>query len=143
MDGALAALLDDLTSAKGKDGLPLLDRTLIVCMGEFGRTPGMLNERAGRDHHRHAHTSLFAGAGVLGGKIIGATDEVGGRVTKPDWHGKRAIYPEDVIATIYSAMGIDSTKKIIETPSGRPFYYIEDLSPVGYMEFDEISELFS
>ena len=50
--------------------------------------------------------------------------------------------PEDVICTMYSALGIDSAKKVTETPSGRPFYYIEDLSPLGPMRFDEVSELF-
>jgi hypothetical protein len=80
---------------------------------------------------------------VLDGKIIGATDDVGNPVTRPDWHAKRSIYPEDVMAIIYSLMGIDWTKKIVETPSGRPFYYIENVSPVGVMEFDEISELFT
>ena len=143
MDGALATLLDDLESTKSADGRSLLEKTLVVCMGEFGRTPGALNPRNGRDHHRFAHTGLFAGAGVTGGKIIGATDDIGNRVIRPDWHAGRSIYPEDVIATIYSTLGIDWTKQIVDTPSGRPFYYIEDLSPVGVMRFDEIGELFS
>ena len=143
MDSALAALLDDLASARGGDGRTLLEKTFVVCMGEFGRTPGVLNPRAGRGHHRWAHTALFAGGGVMGGKIIGATDEIANRVVRSDWHIKRSIYPEDVLATIYSAMGIDWTKAIKETPSGRVFDYIDDASPVGYMAFDEINELFS
>ena len=79
----------------------------------------------------------------MGGKVIGGTDEIGSLVSKPDWHGARPIYPEDVLATIYSVMGVDWEKKITDTPSGRPFYYIEDVSPLGVMDFDEISELFS
>jgi uncharacterized protein (DUF1501 family) len=142
MDGALSALIDDLASMRRNDGQTLLDKTFIVCMGEFGRTPGGLNPRAGRGHHRWAHTALFAGGGVAGGKIIGATDDIANRVVRPDWHIKRSIYPEDVLATIYSVMGIDWTKTIKETPSGRVFYYIDDASPVGYMAFDEINELF-
>lgn len=58
---------------------------------------------------------------MLAGKIIGATHDVGNRVTTPDWHAKRSIYPEDVMATIYSLMGIDWAKKIVETRSRRPF----------------------
>ena len=143
MDGALATLLDDLESTRSEDGRSLLEKTLVVCMGEFGRTPGELNPRHGRDHHRYAHTGLFAGAGVVGGKIMGATDEIGNRVTRADWHAGRSVYPEDVMATIYSAMGIDWTKQITDTPSGRPFYYIEDISPLGMMRFDDIRELFS
>ena len=143
MDGALSGLLDDLASMEGDDGRSLLEKTFVVCMGEFGRTPGNINGRGGRDHHIYAHTGLFAGAGVAGGKVIGGTDEIGSLVSKPDWHGERPIYPEDVLATIYSVMGVDWEKKITDTPSGRPFYYIEDVSPLGVMDFDEISELFS
>ncbi len=143
MDGALSGLLDDLASMEGEDGRSLLEKTLVVCMGEFGRTPGDINGRGGRDHHIFAHTGLFAGAGVVGGKVIGGTDEIGTLVAEPGWHGQRPIYPEDVLATIYSVMGIDWEKKITDTPTGRPFYYIEDVSPLGVMDFDEISELFS
>ena len=53
------------------------------------------------------------------------------------------MYPEDVICTIYSALGIDWRTKIKETPSGRTFYYIENLSPLGAMMFDEVKELFT
>ena len=142
LDAALPNLITDLESQRDENGRSLLDKTLIVVMGEFGRTPGGLTINKGRDHHRYAAVALFAGAGVVGGKILGATDEIGGKVTRYDWHRKRSIYPEDVICTIYSALGIDSAKKVTETPSGRPFYYIEDLSPLGPMRFDEVSELF-
>jgi uncharacterized protein (DUF1501 family) len=142
-DSALANLITDLEIRKDKDGKRLLDKTLIVAMGEFGRTPGALTAGAGRDHHRYAAVALFAGAGVLGGKIIGATDEMAAKVVDPGWRHKRSIYPEDVICTTYSALGINWTTKLTGTPSGRPYYYIEDLSPSGPMKFDEITELFA
>jgi uncharacterized protein (DUF1501 family) len=141
-DAALAGLLTDLETRKDQTGKRLLDKTLIVAMGEFGRTPGELTFGAGRDHHRYAGVALFAGAGVLGGKILGATDNMGGKVVDSGWHRKRSIYPEDVMCTVYSALGINWTSRVTGTPSGRPYYYIEDLSPLGPMRFDEITELF-
>ena len=59
LDDSYASLLDDLSSAKDESGRSLLDKTLIVCMGEFGRTPGELNPLKGRDHHRYASTTVF------------------------------------------------------------------------------------
>jgi uncharacterized protein (DUF1501 family) len=120
----------------------LLDRTLIVCMGEFGRTTGDLTPGKGRDHHRFAMSGLFAGAGILGGRAIGATDELGARVVSSGWAKKRSIYPEDVGATIYSALGIDWTKEITNTPSGRAFQYVEFQSGTDFLDVSEIAELF-
>ncbi len=136
LDNALSALLDDLESAK------LLGRTLVCCTGEFGRTPGELTVNKGRDHFKDAFTGLFAGAGVQGGRAIGTTDDLGTRITDPGWHRKRPVYFEDVAATIYSALGIDWTKSITQTPSGRVFEYIENQSGTEFFEPDEISELF-
>src|SRR6185437_7592858 len=59
LDAAFAGLLTDLARMKTKRGEPLLDKTLIVCMGEFGRTVGDLTVNKGRDHHRFASTSIF------------------------------------------------------------------------------------
>jgi hypothetical protein len=143
LDPALAGLLDDLVVKTDGKGRCLIDKTMIVCMGEFGRTPGAANLRNGRDHHRYAAVSLFAGAGIKGGRAIGATDESGGRVVEPGWSNGRSIYPEDVLLTMYSVMGIDWAKQIQDTPSGRAFQYIEDISPKGVMKFGEISELFA
>jgi hypothetical protein len=142
LDDCYAALLDDLSATKDSSGRSLLDRTLIVCMGEFGRTPGAINANKGRDHYRYASTSVFSGAGVQGGRVIGATDDVGGKVVAPGWHGKRSIYTEDVVATIYSALGIDWSKKVTNTPSGRAFHYIEITSGTNLFRPDEVSELF-
>lgn len=143
LDGALSQLLTDLALTKTADGSRLLDKTLIVCMGEFGRTVGDLTVNKGRDHNRFASTSLFAGGGVKGGRVIGATDDTGGKVAESGWSRKRSIYSEDVTATIYSAMGIDWTKKITDTPSGRAFEYIEPVSGTTFVDFAEIDPLYS
>ena len=74
---------------------------------------------------------LFAGGGVKGDRIIGATDDIGGKVVTAGWHAKRSIYPEDVVTTIYSVLGIDWSKKIQNTPSGRTFYYVDGTSASG------------
>jgi hypothetical protein len=105
-DRAFSALVTDLHD-RG-----LLDSTLVVMMGEMGRTP-QINNRAGRDHWSMAQTVLWAGGGISGGQVIGATD-------------KHCAYPttepygvEDVVCTIFNLMGID-TNKTYFTPLGRP-----------------------
>ncbi len=136
LDAGLFALMSDLQAA-GR-----LDRTLIVVLGEFGRTTGQLTVGKGRDHHRFAMSGLFLGGGVKGGQIIGETTALGERVAKPGWSRNRSIYPEDTAATIYSALGIDWTKKVTNTPSGRFFQYVEPLSGTSVFEPAEIRELF-
>ena len=142
LDGALSGFLEDLENRKDARGRRLLDKTFIACMGEFGRTPGDLTLNKGRDHYRFASIGLFAGAGVRGGRILGATDQTASKVTDTGWAHKRSIYPEDVLVTMYSTMGIDWSKRVTNTPSGRMFEYVENLAPTGYMKFREISELF-
>ncbi len=105
-DVAFSALVDDL-KARG-----LLDETLLVCMGEFGRTP-KINKDAGRDHWGPAASLLFAGAGVRRGAVIGATDRDGARVVETP------IGPADVAFTILSALGIEP-RKHLTTADGRP-----------------------
>ena len=90
----------------------LLQDTLVVAMGEFGRTP-KINDKGGRDHWGRAGSLLFAGAGVKGGNVIGSTDKNGAFVTD------RPVRPADVAWTIYDALGIDPTKEL-HTPEGRP-----------------------
>ncbi len=142
LDAGLGALMGDMEKIKAQDGRSLLDRTLIVCMGEFGRTPGDVTVNKGRDHHRFAMSGLFAGGGVAGGHAIGATDEKGAQVVQAGWANKRSIYPEDVAATIYSALGIDWTKQITNTPSGRVFRYVDTQSGTDFLNVTEIAELF-
>ena len=94
LDMSLSTLLDDL------DERGLLDTTLVVAMGEFGRTP-RINKDAGRDHYPNAGCVLMAGAGVKRGTVIGATDRNGSVPATRPWS------PEDVAASIYHALGID------------------------------------
>ncbi len=99
-----------------------LKDTLVACFGEFGRTP-KLNKDAGRDHWGRAGSMLFAGAGVVGGKVIGATDKNGAYVTD------RPVRPADVAWTIYDALGIDANRELI-TPEGRPTHILTEGAPV-------------
>ena len=105
-DRAFAALLEDL------DQRGMLDTTLVIANGEFGRTP-KINSDAGRDHHCKAWSVVFAGAGITGGRVLGATDKTGTEVTD------LPVEPEDLLYTIYSILGIDPTKEH-HTPIGRP-----------------------
>lgn len=107
-DQAISVLLDDL-SQRG-----LLDTTLVVVMGEFGRTPDM-NPFGGRDHWPHCWSLVMAGGGIRGGRVIGTSDE------KAAYVADRRVSIGDVFATIYKALGIDWSKTY-ETPSGRPVY---------------------
>jgi hypothetical protein len=99
-----------------------LQDTLVVCIGEFGRTP-KINDKAGRDHWGRAGSMLFAGAGVRGGNVIGATDKNGAYVTD------RPVRPADVAWTIYDALGIDANRELM-TPEGRPSFILTEGAPV-------------
>jgi hypothetical protein len=143
LDIALSSLLEDLAARKRADGRSLLDETMVVCFGEFGRTPGDLSAASGRDHYQYALTGLFAGGGVQGGRVIGKTDELGAKVIEPDWNVKRSVYMEDVATTIYSALGIDWSKVIEGAPSGRAFHYIEPFASKQMIKNQEISTLFA
>jgi len=94
MDRGLSALLDDL-QARG-----LLQETLVVCLGEFGRTP-QINANAGRDHWAACNSVVLAGAGVPGGAVYGASDRLAA------WPKSNPVTPEDLAATIYHLLGID------------------------------------
>ncbi len=105
-DPAFATLVEDL-SDRG-----MLDSTLVIAMGEFGRTP-KVNDGAGRDHHNKAWTVAFAGGGLTGGRVIGATDKTATEVTDTPAE------PEDLMYTLYTMLGIDPTKEY-HTSIGRP-----------------------
>jgi Protein of unknown function (DUF1501) len=106
LDKALAALVQDLHD-RG-----LLASTLVVWMGEFGRTP-KINSLAGRDHWPQTGCAIVAGAGVKGGQAIGVTDARGGTPKE------RKVAPEDLVATIYQKLGVDTRKEYM-TPQLRP-----------------------
>ncbi|HZY86406.1 MAG TPA: DUF1501 domain-containing protein [Gemmataceae bacterium] len=105
-DQGFSALLEDM-HARG-----LLAETLVLVMGEFGRTP-KINKDVGRDHWGPAASLLFAGAGVREGQVLGATDKQGAYVTR------RPVAPADVACTVFEALGIDPRKQLL-TPDGRP-----------------------
>jgi len=113
-------------------------RTLIVIMGEFGRTPGDLNARGGRDHHKDCMSVAMLGGGVRGGKVIGTTDAIGDQITDPGWSKNRPIFMEDIAATIYSALGIDYTKAFTNTPTGRIFEYVPFAAGGQYVPVEEV-----
>lgn len=139
LDKGLANLLIDLAAAPGTNGGSVLDETLIVWMGEFGRTVGALTSQDGRDHY-FQHFACFAGGGVVGGKVIGQTTETGSSIIDPGWSAQRPAQYEDIAATIYSALGIDYTTVKHDDPFGRGFEYVP-FAAEGYWQ--PINELFS
>lgn len=104
IDKPLAGLLSDL-KRRG-----LLDETLVICGGEFGRTPASQRgpSKPGRDHSPSGYTTWLAGGGVRGGQVIGATDEVGYSAIE------RPVHPNDLHATILHALGLDQHKLYFE-----------------------------
>lgn len=117
LDAGLATLLEDLESSG------LLAETMLVMMGEFGRTVGPLTGQAGRDHFLQQF-AVFAGAGIKGGQAIGATNATGAETVESGWSRQREIRPEDIEATIYSAMGINWTTVRYDDPFQRGFEYV-------------------
>ena len=116
-DAGLGTLLADLK----ENGL--LDQTLVVALGEFGRTVGNPNQQAGRDHHLQ-QAVLFAGARIRGSRAIGSSDSEGYDTAETGWARSRPVRAEDIAATIYSAMGINWTHIRRDDPLGRGFEYI-------------------
>ena len=131
LDMGVANLLSDL-KASGQ-----LDQTLVVMAGEFGRTVGPLTGQAGRDHWPQQF-AFFAGAGVQGGRAIGATNATGSTTADYGWSQNRFVYAEDVEATIYSAAGIDWTTIRRDDPLGRGFEYVPQTGP---WQFTPVHEL--
>ncbi len=123
LDLGLGNLIADLANMPGQNGRTRLDETLIVVKGEFGRTVGNLNNQNGRDHYA-VHSTLFAGGGVIGGRAIGGTTPEGRFIDRPGWSQERAVGPEDIAATIYSALGINYTTTRRDDPLGRGFEYV-------------------
>jgi len=124
LDQTLSTLLEDLEQ-RG-----LLKSTIVLVMGEFGRTPN-LNPSGGRDHYPACWSLAVGGGGVRGGQIVGASDERGAQVAS------RMVTMGDLFATLYKAFGIDWTKEYM-TPIGRP---IKIANAVGDVTGTPISEL--
>ena len=105
-DQSLSALIEDL------DDRGLLDSTLVVALGEFGRTPN-INANAGRDHWPDCYTILLAGGGIHGGTVLGSSDRIGAYPeTDP-------VTPADLAATIYWRFGLDPHQTVPDQ-TGRP-----------------------
>lgn len=123
LDRGLAALMDDLANSG------LLDQTLVVVMGEFGRTPKIStfggSDSPGRDHWAHTYSGLFAGAGVRGGQVVGQSDAIAAYPLSRPWT------PADVCTTIFDALGVSPDASIVD-PLGRPNYLLngEVISPL-------------
>ena len=131
LDLGYAQLLSNLQA----DGM--LDKTLVVVAGEFGRTVGPLTGSSGRDHWKQ-QSIIFAGAGVKGGRALGVTDATGSDTVDYGWSGQRYVKPEDVEATIYSAMGIDWTTVRYDDPFGRGFEYVPFANQGLYMPITDL-----
>jgi len=131
MDTGVSQLMNDLI------GSGLFDQTMIVMAGEFGRTVGTLTAAAGRDHYPQQF-AFFAGGGVVGGRAIGVTNSSGSDTDDFGWSQQRYVYPEDIEATIYSAMGIDWTTVRHDDPLNRGFAYVPDTDPVQYAPITEL-----
>jgi uncharacterized protein (DUF1501 family) len=106
LDLAYSALLEDLAQ-RG-----LLDETLVVMLGEFGRTP-QINKAGGRDHWGPCQSIVLAGGGVKGGMVYGASDRIAAYPTRDP------VSPEDLIATVYDTMGLPA-ETLIRDELGRP-----------------------
>ncbi|QEL17204.1 DUF1501 domain-containing protein [Limnoglobus roseus] len=120
-DQTVSALIADL------DQRGLLESTMVIALGEFGRTPKISTlsgqTKAGRDHWANAMSVLFAGGKSPGGQIIGATDKNGFAAVE------RVLSPENFASTIYTKLGIDPNK-MLYTPQGRPTHIVSNGTPI-------------
>lgn len=121
-DNTVATLIQDLKQ-RG-----MLESTLVVALGEFGRTPKLSvlsgQDKAGRDHWANAMSVLMAGGGTPGGTVVGATDRKGFSAVD------RVLSPENFVSTIYHKLGIDPGK-ILYAPQGRPTHLVSDPTPIA------------
>ncbi len=111
LDPAFATLVKDLHDRR------MLDSTMVIVMGEFGRTP-KVNERGGRDHYPRAWSMAMAGGGIQGGRVIGETDKDGVEVKD------RPVTVPELMATIYTCLGVDFSKKL-PTPLGNRIVIVD------------------
>ena len=119
-DRGYSALIEDL------DQRGMLDKTLVCNLAEFGRTP-RVNPAGGRDHWPQCFTVYFAGGGVKGGQVVGASDPIGGVPAD------RPVGPPEIAATIFRSLGFD-LEKTIPGPAGRPFPLVD----FGHREIHEL-----
>lgn len=112
LDQCLSALIEDLT-LRG-----MIDNVAVVCWGEFGRTP-RINPQAGRDHWPQVSCALLAGGGLKNGQVIGSTNRLGE-------HAKdRPVHMQEIVATLYHALGIDVGTATLTDSTGRPQFLVD------------------
>lgn len=116
LEATVATLIEDLEQ-RG-----MLEETLVIVLGEFGRTP-KINKNGGRDHWSNAMSVMFAGGGTPGGVVVGETDVRGYAAMK------RVLSPENFASTVYAKLGINPGK-ILRTPQGRPTHLVSDPTPI-------------
>jgi uncharacterized protein (DUF1501 family) len=116
LDAAMSTLITDLSRRS------LLDSTLIVWMGDFGRTP-RINGNDGRDHYPQAWSTVLAGAGVRAGQVYGETDANGEKVTKD------LVTVPNLAATIATVLGMDPAESFL-SPVGRPIAITDSGAPI-------------
>lgn len=116
LDPAFSTLVQDL-SQRG-----MLERTLVLCMGEFGRTPA-INANEGRDHYPDAFACAIAGGGIRGGRVFGETNDDGNQIVS------NPVTPGNLFATLSHQLGIDFNK-VIHSPQGRPLKYVNEGSVI-------------
>jgi uncharacterized protein (DUF1501 family) len=112
LDQCLSALIEDL-EARG-----MLDDVTVIAWGEFGRTP-RINKGAGRDHWPGVSCALLAGGGMKTGQVIGSTNRLGEEARE------RPVHFQEIFATLYHNLGINTASTTIADPSGRPQYLVE------------------
>lgn len=116
LDPAMATLVGDLEKRR------LLDSTLVVCLGDFGRTP-TINPNEGRDHYPQAWSAVLAGGGIRGGLVVGETDALGAKVAEPT-------SVADLFATIATTLGLDPAMTL-RTRAGRPISITDAGRPIA------------
>ena len=116
LDQALSALIEDLEQ-RG-----MLDDVAIACWGEFGRTP-RVNPQAGRDHWPQVASALLAGGGMRTGQVVGATNRLG------ETAKERPVEFQEIVATLYHCLGVDTSATTLVDPTGRPQYLV-DMKPM-------------
>ncbi len=117
LDQGVSTLIDDL------DARGMLDDTIVLCWGEFGRTP-RINGGAGRDHWSRVASVLMAGGGMQMGQAIGTTNRLG-EVAKD-----RPVHFQEIFATVYFKLGIDPRYTTLIDPNGRPQYLVDQREPM-------------
>ena len=117
LDQTYSAFLADL------DQRGLLDQTLVVMMGEMGRTP-RVNAKGGRDHWTDCYSVVFAGAGIRGGSVYGASDQQAAYIKD------KPVHIRDIVATIYYCLGIDPEMAVYDR-AGRPIPIAHGGEPIA------------